>query len=352
MQNLKWDLNDICLVPKEQSDISSRSECQITIEFGSKSIGFLPLIASPMDTVISEQNYCIFIERGIIPCIPRGQYLRMNHLLYYEKCFVSFGLCEIESDINRYERDNHSIGFFIYPNVLIDIANGHMSKLIDIIKTIKKYWPNIKLMVGNVANPETFVNLGMAGADFVRCGVGFGGACLTSANLGVNYPLGSLITECYQLRKQYALKTKIVADGGMKNYSDIIKSLACGADFVMIGSIFNKAIESSGFNYFWGIRINNKMAEVLWRWNFPIKKKYRGMSTKSVQRSWGKTQLITAEGITKYQNVEYTLEQWTENFKDYLKSAMSYCGAKTLEEFIGKTQYIFITQAAKDRFQK
>jgi hypothetical protein len=64
------------------------------------------------------------------------------------------------------------------------------------------------------------------------------------------------------------------------------------------------------------------------------KKKYRGMSTKAVQRSWGKTKLVTAEGITKFQKVEYSLNQWTENFEDYLRSAMSYCNAKHLDEFI------------------
>jgi NAD(P)H-dependent flavin oxidoreductase YrpB (nitropropane dioxygenase family) len=207
-------------------------------------------------------------------------------------------------------------------------------------------------MVGNVANPETFVNLGLAGADYVRCSVGTGAGCTTAANVSINYPLGSLISECYEERKHYDLKTKIVADGGMRNYSDIIKALALGADYVMIGSIFNKSIESAGFNYLWKIRINNKTAELLWRWSFPIKKKYRGMSTKAVQRNWGKTRLVTAEGITKYQKVEYTLEQWTENFKDYLRSAMSYCNAKTLDEFIGKAQYIFITEAARNRFEK
>jgi len=207
-------------------------------------------------------------------------------------------------------------------------------------------------MIGNVANPETFVNLGLAGADFVRCSVGTGTGCTTAANVSINYPLGSLISECYKMKKEHGLKTKIVADGGMRNYSDIIKALALGADIVMLGSIFNKAIESAGFNYLFGIRINNKMAELLWSYGFPIKKKYRGMSTKAVQRSWGKTQLVTAEGITKYQKVEYTLEQWTENFKDYLRSAMSYSNTKTLDEFIEKAQYIFITQNAFRRFQK
>src|ERR1035437_5745643 len=134
--------------------------------------------------------------------------------------------------------------------------------------------------------------------------------CTTAANVAINYPLGSLISECYELKKQYNLKTKIVADGGMKNYSDIIKSLALGADYVMIGSIFNKSIESAGFNYLYGIKIKYKLAKILWKYNFPIKKKYRGMSTKAVQRSWGKTKLVTAEGITKYQKVEYTLGQW------------------------------------------
>ena len=76
------------------------------------------------------------------------------------------------------------------------------------------------------------------------------------------------------------------------------------------------------------------------------------MSTKAVQRSWGKSKLVTSEGITKYQKVEYTLEQWTENFKDYLRSAMSYCNAKTLDDFIGKADYIFITDAARKRFEK
>lgn len=176
--------------------------------------------------------------------------------------------------------------------------------------------------------------------------------CTTSANVSINYPLASLIADCAWIKKIHNLNAKIVADGGMKNYSDIIKALALGADYVMVGSLFNKAIESAGFNYLYGIKINNKIANILWKWGFPIKKKYRGMSTKSVQRSWGKTKLTTAEGITKYQKVEYTISQWTENFKDYLKSAMSYCNATNLDKFIGKVNVIQISHAAYERFKK
>lgn len=359
MNDLKFDLNDIVIIPAEESDISSRSECDPTTYLPLNRFGILPLMASPMDTVVSKKNYGEkgYIKNGIVPCLPRGQFLNPVDAIH-EPYFQSFGLCEIEKSIEKYYSANRldyftePYEFYKYPYVLIDIANGHMNKLIPLIKEIKNNWPNIQLMIGNVANPETFANLALAGADFVRCSIGTGAGCTTAANVSINYPMGSLISECYKQKKELDIKTKIVADGGMKNYSDIIKALALGADYVMMGSTFNKAIESAGFNYLYGIKIPLKMAEPLWRWGFPIKKKYRGMSTKAVQRSWGKSKLVTAEGITKYQKVEYTLEQWTENFKDYLKSAMSYSNAKKLDDFIGVAQYVFITDAARKRFDK
>ena len=345
MNDLKFDLNDIVIVPAEGSDVESRSECDVyTTELYDKQ--YLPLMAAPMDTVVSAENYRFFMLNNIIPCIPRG--LAPEYLTGTPFYFQAFGLCEMEKEMSQRAPSY----FYTYPNVLIDIANGHMSKLLRIVKEFKEKWPNSNLMVGNVANPETFANLALAGADYVRISIGTGAGCTTAANVSINYPMGSLIEECRKQKVQLGIKSKIVADGGMRNYSDIIKALALGADFVMIGSTFNKSIESAGFNYLYGIKINQKTAETLWRWGFPIKKKYRGMSTKAVQRSWGKSQLVTAEGITKYQKVEYTLEQWTENFKDYLKSAMSYSNAKKLDEFIGNAQYVFITDAARRRFDK
>ena len=312
-QSIKFDLNDIVLVTKAQSEINSRNECNPFTVFESYD-NMLPLIASPMDTVVSIENYELYIKNGIIPCIPRGQ----DDYKYYPRCkFQSFGLCDIEKSLYCTMSERNSSIFKYHKHILIDIANGNMKKIIDILKEIKTHHPTTIIMVGNIANPKTFVELSKAGADYVRCSIGTGAGCTTAANVAINYPMGSLITECHQKKIQHGLwNTKIVADGGMRNYSDIIKALALGADYVMIGNLFNKAIESAGFNYLYGIKINDKLAKVLWKYNFPVKKKYRGMSTKAVQRSWGKSRLITAEGITKYQKVEYTLEQWTENFKD------------------------------------
>jgi len=227
-----------------------------------------------------------------------------------------------------------------------------MQRLIDVIKAMKKIKPNITIMAGNVAHPLTYKNLAMAGADYVRCSIGTGAGCTTAANVAINYPLGSLISECRKIKIDGEFDTKIVADGGMQGYDDIIKALALGADYVMVGSLLNQTMQSSGSNHLWRIKLPFYTAKRLWKWGFPVKKKYRGMSTKAVQRKWGKAKLVTAEGITKYQKIKYNLPSWKENFEDYLKSNMSYCGCKNLEEFIGEVEWVYITNNALKRFAK
>lgn len=364
MNNIKFDLKDIVIVPAEVSEISSRSEVNILQDFEAfkyNNIETYPLMCSPMDTVVNKDNIEIFINNGVVPCMPRGEYIEdyILNVSLRDKYFQSFGLSDVEEQLKEYKKHDpkplciNYKTFWLYPNVLIDIANGNMVKLINLIKDIKSTFPKITLMVGNIANPDTFWYLAEAGANYIRLGVGTGNACTSSANLGVHYPIGSLIEECHKIKIQQGLwNTKIVADGGMRNFDDIIKSLALGSDYVMIGSLFNKSLESAGFNYFHGIKISNRLATFLYKHNFVITKKYRGMSTKQVQRKWGKQKLTTAEGIVKYQKVEYTLSSWVENFTDYLRSAMSYTNCKKLRDFIGYVNYIFITDAARKRFEK
>lgn len=348
----KFDLWDIAIVPAIWSAINSRSEINTHTKFGK--LETLPLMAAPMDTVVSEENIETFITNGVVPCMPRGMRMKAIHSSQY---FQAFGLQEIEEQLENYIHLNEKAEFSDFNNILIDIANGHMKKLVTLVKEIKKHFPDIKIMVGNIANPYTYRNLAEAGADYIRCSIGTGAGCTTAANVAINYPLGSLISECKKIKEDNHLDCKIIADGGMQGYDDIIKALALGADYVMLGSMFNKAYESAGFNY-WKTKLgyfrikNEKVLKYMWSTKYAIYKKYRGMSTKSVQKRWGKGKLTTAEGITKFQKIEYTLAQWLSNFEDYLKSNMSYCEAANLSDFIGEVEWVFITQNALKRYKK
>lgn len=333
--SLKFDFNDITLVPAVTSPITHRKE--ISTKY---SDGNLPLFTAPMDMVVNNSNKIHFYNNNIRVVLPRG--VRTNN----PNDVISVSLKEIEDMFN-----NDSI--IPDGSYLIDIANGHMEYLLFTVKILKEKYPKMFLMVGNIANPKTYEELSLAGADAVRCGIGGGSHCTTSANLGVHYPMGSLISECYKISCGLDKPALIIADGGIKNYSDIVKALALGADYVMIGGLFNRCIESAGDNYLFNlIKINRALSQLAFFYDLPIYKKMRGMSTKEVQKDWGNVILKTAEGITTRKKVTGSLYKWSENFEDYLKSAMSYCGKKSLSEFIGDVKYVKITQNALKRFDK
>lgn len=342
MGNIKLDWNDISIIPDVISDISSRGEIKATYKDN-----LLPLFTAPMDTVIDENNSSNFQGASVNVCLPRNVKYKVGS---NENYFYSYGLDEI---IEILDNDN-----VLPKKILIDVANGNMSKLLETSKRIKEQFGSEKiLMVGNIANPKTYEKYCEIGVDMVRCGVGGGSACTTSANVSIHYPMGSLIKECSDISKNFKTPTKIIADGGFRNFSDIIKALALGADYVMLGGIFNKCLESCSSSF---TKIDNGeyiekdylTAKTLFESGDKVYKYYRGMSTKEVQKAWARKKLKTGEGITKYNLVEYTLEGWVENFTDYLKSAMSYTGCRTLEEFIGDVEFVQISQNAFNRFNK
>ena len=362
---MKLDFDDLLIVPADITDINSRSEINIEDESGR-----LPIFTAPMDTVVKRDKFIEFTYNHIRVILPREKLDDVGHQYSTsDDCWYSYGL----SDFNKYFVDvvvSKNIGT-VY--ALLDVANGHMPAVRDaIIKAKANFGKNLVVMAGNVANPETYRILSNAGADYVRVGIGNGGGCLTTQQTGVGYPMASLVRECYKISCELKNPAKIVADGGMKKYSDIIKALALGADYVMLGSIFNKALESASevlikphehespmtISEYLAYPSNplfevNRNIDLISLMNSGmLYKQYRGMSTKEVQKSWGNEKLKTSEGIVKYQQVEYTVSGWCENFEHYLRSAMSYTNSKTLKEFIGNVSTIQISNNALNRFNK
>lgn len=347
---IKFDFNDILIEPAVVSYIDSRTKVNILDENG-----MLPIFTAPMFDVVNEENSDIYNENGIYSVIPRKSEYKLEEIVTNNpKKFVALGLDDfiklvIENDLNL---SNERKAY-----ILIDIANGHMVKLVKAIGKAKhKYGNNMIIMCGNIANPRTFTILSDAGADYIRLGIGNGSACLTTEQSSIGYPMASLIADTYKESLTVRKPAKIIADGGIKSYSDAIKALALGADYVMLGGLLNKSLESSGepykLNEHGYVSISKEEAKEYLKSGWEVFKQYKGMSTKEVQRILGNDRLKTSEGIVKYNKVEYTLSGWVENFTDYLKSNMSYCGRETLEEFIGKVEYIHITYNSYLRYHK
>lgn len=353
LETPKFDFNDISLVPSILSKIESRSEINLGVT--------LPLIASPMNSVLSikkkgrfNENFFYQLLGEMMVCVPRGyEYTKDNfHLEWHKLSFKSISL----QDFRLIETDFESFSSIVKEtdSVLVDIANGHMRKLLDLSKLFIEKFPNKKIMIGNIANPYTYHEFARIGVHYCRIGVGGGSVCTSSSNAAIHYPMASLIYECNSIRQANRHKCIIVADGGFKNFSDIIKGLALGADYVMLGGILNKCLDSDSHPYLWKkIKITNMdLAKWLYKNKFPLYKRHVGMSTKEIQKIWGNKKLKTSEGIAKWNKVEYTFDGWVENFNDYLKSAMSYLNCANLEELKEKASFIFITENSFKRFYK
>lgn len=368
IDKLKYSYNDVSIVPEFISKIKSRSECDPT------RFGKLPIFASPMSTITNDVNFDFWDKSLVEPILPRNvgdtssEINRIESIKQYieDGKWVALSLKEFkllfvnENNILKSDAKTYRI--------CVDLANGHMLSLYDTIteakQLSKKRGYELIVMTGNIANPKTYSYIcRFADVDYVRVSIGSGFNCITSTQTGIHYPIASLIDEIYKL-KQFAIKEirsghgsikyapNIVADGGVRNYSDVVKALALGADYVMCGSIFTGLLESAApIIYKDGDVVpyldlyNTINKQEYYKRTLAFDKLYKvtyGMSTKMAQQliNPNAEKTKTSEGCVKTINVSGTLNQWTENMYDYLRSAMSYTSKKKLDDFIGKVDLV------------
>ena len=300
-----------------------------------------------MSSIVNLQNVDIYKKNKIIPILPRNISLSLR-LKYLDKGYwIALSLKETEELSLDKLKDNQEY------KICIDIANGHMQKLYDLVHSIHISKPNIKIMAGNIANPTTLHIAANAGVDYIRLGIGSGAGCITSSNTAIHYPMASLINDCYRYKKQWDLNIKLIADGGIRNYDDVIKALALGADYVMIGGLFAECVDSNKDLYIQSngcyVKAND---EDLQKEDIQLYHKFYGMASKEGMNDLH-LKKHTAEGICKYISIKYdSIEQWSKNMADYLRSAMSYCNAKTLDRFISRQQYILLSNNAQNAINK
>lgn len=372
-----YTLNDVTIIPKEVSEISSRSQCNPYYENTDR----LPLFVSPMNNIINDENIDCFLKAGVSVIAPRDDE-RLPYsirkarweVLWCKGVFVGMSLNEFEQFFIDFKDDpNPEINITYVRKVCLDLANGHMQKLLDECKQVKEaFGDKVIIMTGNIANPDTYKDYAKAGIDYIRCGIGTGSICTTAANSAIHYPMASLVETCKSYKEEvevsvvqnrdfgfeteYKSVPKIIADGGFTNFDQIIKALALGADYCMCGKLFAQCIEActsiiSDKDFEWPEEKEEKYP----CWHSTIRmpydhvdfvielmgkghnfhRDYYGMSTKRAQIEMGGKGNKTAEGIAIKIPVKYTVAGWIDNFKSYLKSAMSYTGFTRIEDFIG-----------------
>ena len=379
-----YSYKDVTILPSIISNIEHRSSCNPYYDNG-----LLPLFTSPMDTVVGEENFSSFYNESIVPILPRTIDVNKRLKNSTDGKWSAYSLSEFErlfcNGLNVIQSDS------IF--ALIDVANGHMSKILDVSRRAKNlYGDKITIMAGNIANPQTYIQYAEAGIDYCRCGIGGGNCCITATQLGIFCPMATLISDIYNIKKFLLSQgkkklPKIVADGGVRNYDDIIKALALGADYVMCGSIFSKMMESSATKFLGKdskVRLrfpierykNLKFDGNNWVGNYTdeflaeleskgvkkddnaqivigkVKSMYYGMASERGQIALNGSKTKTSEGNMKLLDVTYTMHGWSTNFKDYLRSAMSYIGCTRINDIAECSEVIINSKNASESINK
>ena len=232
--------DDILMVPKP-SVVESRKDVNLAMSIGveRKIDLYLPIIASPMDTVC-EQDMAIEMSNygglGIIHRFIDSEKQTQQVNAVAMKKHVVGAAVGVSTFNNSVLKKVESLIISGANVVLVDTANGHNLLAVNTVREIRRAFPRIHIMAGNVSTWDGFLQLSLAGADSIRVGIGGGSMCSTRIVTGHGVPTLASIMEIYEMLDRFDLPTSIIADGGIKNSGDAIKAFAAGADAIMLGS--------------------------------------------------------------------------------------------------------------------
>ena len=331
--------DDIQLVPA-YSNIESRTSISLETKLSRNLTLNIPFVASPMDTVCEEEMAYKLFTMGGVGCIHRfmAPHIQTNivsnlvHRIYDKDAYLDFGwkenqrvpiMAAIGVDASQ---DRHRATLLVKAginSVIIDVAHGHHSKVIDMIKWLKdQYGETVDVIAGNIATAEAAETLQEWGADALRVGIGGGSLCTTRIKTGFGIPNVTCIEEIVKVAK-----IPVMADGGIRTSGDIAKALAVGADTVMLGSLIAGTEEAPG--------------QMIEKPN-GLYKRYRGSASLETKNAHGQA-ARNVEGESTIIPYKGGVKFIVTGLLDGVKSALSYAGANRLDEF--HPDYVVVTSS-------
>ncbi|MBI4535827.1 MAG: IMP dehydrogenase [Ignavibacteriae bacterium] len=221
--------------------------------------------------------------------------------------------------------------------VVLDTAHGHSKGVLDMVKKLRKRFTKLDLIAGNVGTAEATRDIIKAGADGVKVGIGPGSICTTRVVAGVGVPQITALLECCPVAAKY--KIPVIADGGIKQTGDIAKAIAAGADSVMIGGLFAGVDESPGEKVLYEGR-----SYKVYRGMGSIEAMKAGSKDRYFQDAEDDIQKLVPEGIEGRVPYKGPLGDTVYQMIGGLRSAMGYCGARTIVE-LKKARFVRMTEA-------
>jgi IMP dehydrogenase len=222
--------------------------------------------------------------------------------------------------------------------IVVDTAHGHTRGVVEVLQKIKKAFPKLDVVVGNIATAEAAKYLVDAGADAVKVGIGPGSICTTRVVAGVGVPQLSAVMAVAQAIKGSGVP--VIADGGIRYTGDIVKAIAAGADSVMLGSMFAGTEEAPGDT----IILDGRRY-----------KSYRGMGSLEAMQAGSKDRYfqdveddvkkLVPEGIVGRVPYKGNVGEVMYQFVGGLRAGMGYCGAATIKNLQDNAQFVRITAA-------
>ena len=318
--------DDVLLVPSYNHHESRRVvDISMTDRLGKLSLK-LPVISSNMDTITESTMANFMYRKGGIGALHRFLSIEDN-ILQFKACegdvFVSVGCTTAELERAEALRDAGATYF------CVDVAHAHAKYVGKTLKSLRHLLGDRCIMAGNVATYAGADYLASCGADIIKAGIGGGSVCSTRIKTGFGIPMLTCIQDCARTDRS------IVADGGIRTAGDIVKALAFGADFVMIGGLLAGTAPTPG--------------EVITKDDGSQVKRYRGMASREAQEDFlGEMhEWKTAEGVAT--EVPYREEQDViiADIVGGLRSGLTYSGSDSISELQRKLNYVTVTQAGR-----
>ncbi len=329
-EGLSYD--DVLIVPK-YNKIRSRREVFLRTQVTRNYFLDMPLIAANMDTICESEMAIAFGRLGGLGVIHR--FLTIDQQAEEVRKVKNTGLiCAAAIGIKDYEERVKKLADAGVDILVLDIAHGHSKFAGKTLDWVKQNYPQIDVMVGNIATKDAAHYFLSKGADAIKVGVGPGSMCTTRLMTGMGVPQITAIMDTYEETQG---RIPLCADGGVRHPGDMAKAIGAGANTVMIGGIISGTNETPGVVF-----------EDSSRKKF---KEYRGMASydatiKRLELDGKKhEEVISVEGAKTIVPIKGPVEPIIKEYLGGLASGMTYFGAKNIDEFCGKADFIKISSA-------